>query len=641
MSGVKMDAKTLQQQALACYPNVEKAANILERVPYGNLSVREKLYLGGTYLQLGLFEKGFKFYHYRIYCHPEYKKLRTEFDITKYFKCSHLDQHNIFGKHLCVVLEQGYGDCFMWIRYLLYFTKMKISLVVPSSFHKRLIPSLDYTLKLCSMHNQLTVTDSIPAKYDYWCYLCDLSTIFGIPQQSGFHYMKPHSKYDAKWKSIIHQLKRTGHVNHGEGQVGNSSENKENRDDESRHKIIGINLDGMDKESDYRRVKVDTILPILNLPGYKFINLNIDRKIDHANVLKFPEAFDKDFPYCDTAAIIKHCDTVISVDTSIIHLAGAIGTPSILLLVHGKRAEWRWGLETNKSVWYSNVSIIRKPEFMNRRGKRFFVERICKTLCGNTHLLLDAHNYTTNNLVSYRDYSDLLNMKKKEATERIAMLTLVVGREYHWCVEKAIESKRQYCKKHNYDFILSGLDVYDETRPIAWSKIKMIQKHLSKYDYVFCSDADVVIMNDSITLESFIGEMSPSTNILLTRDWQNLNTGNWFLRNHPNVFSILEQVYAQKQCIHHRWWEQQGFIELYDSTPSIREQTKVIEESHLFNAYILEMPYCKLPESNKYRKGDFLIHFAGVDDKLQLKTQIEKALAENENGENNEEIKKE
>jgi hypothetical protein len=60
----------------------------------------------------------------------------------------------------------------------------------------------------------------------------------------------------------------------------------------------------------------------------------------------------------DTAALIAELDLVITVDTSIVHLAGALGRPTWLLLPY--RYEWRWGLEGERNNWYDSVSVLRQ-----------------------------------------------------------------------------------------------------------------------------------------------------------------------------------------------------------------------------------------------------------------------------------------
>jgi hypothetical protein len=67
-----------------------------------------------------------------------------------------------------------------------------------------------------------------------------------------------------------------------------------------------------------------------------------------------------------TAAAIKALDLVITVDTSIAHLAGALGVPTWLLLSWDP--DFRWGLEGSKTIWYPNVRIFRQPSFRDWRS---------------------------------------------------------------------------------------------------------------------------------------------------------------------------------------------------------------------------------------------------------------------------------
>ena len=60
----------------------------------------------------------------------------------------------------------------------------------------------------------------------------------------------------------------------------------------------------------------------------------------------------------DTAAAMKNLDLMISVDTSNIHLAGALGVKSILLLPYC--SDWRWFDNTSKTEWYDSVDIIKQ-----------------------------------------------------------------------------------------------------------------------------------------------------------------------------------------------------------------------------------------------------------------------------------------
>ena len=78
---------------------------------------------------------------------------------------------------------------------------------------------------------------------------------------------------------------------------------------------------------------------------------------------------DQDFPFIekylgknlrDTAILINSMDLVVSVDTAILHLSGALGKQTWGLLCSD--ADWRWGKEGNKTVWYSSVKLYRQSQ---------------------------------------------------------------------------------------------------------------------------------------------------------------------------------------------------------------------------------------------------------------------------------------
>jgi ADP-heptose:LPS heptosyltransferase len=82
-----------------------------------------------------------------------------------------------------------------------------------------------------------------------------------------------------------------------------------------------------------------------------------DALLDAHDVLQVGDALGD---FADTAALVAGLDLVISVDTSIAHLAGALGRPVWVLVTYVP--DWRWLLERDDSPWYPTARIFRQDE---------------------------------------------------------------------------------------------------------------------------------------------------------------------------------------------------------------------------------------------------------------------------------------
>ena len=63
--------------------------------------------------------------------------------------------------------------------------------------------------------------------------------------------------------------------------------------------------------------------------------------------------------FAETAALVEHMDVVVTVDTSVAHLAGAMGKPTWILLPFNP--DWRWMLDREDSPWYPTARLFRQP----------------------------------------------------------------------------------------------------------------------------------------------------------------------------------------------------------------------------------------------------------------------------------------
>jgi ADP-heptose:LPS heptosyltransferase len=85
--------------------------------------------------------------------------------------------------------------------------------------------------------------------------------------------------------------------------------------------------------------------------------------------------------FTDTAAVIANLDLVISVDTSVAHLAGAIGKPVWTLLPFVP--DWRWLLERDDSPWYPSMRLFRQTTMHDWNG---VFKQVQKSLIDNLEL---------------------------------------------------------------------------------------------------------------------------------------------------------------------------------------------------------------------------------------------------------------
>jgi len=108
-----------------------------------------------------------------------------------------------------------------------------------------------------------------------------------------------------------------------------------------------------------------------NIPLQDFeqlVDLNINliclhklNEIEELNSVSFKDKIisfdiDNDMAFVDTIAILKNIDVLLTVDTSIVHLAGVLGVKTILML--GYTSDWRWFAD-NEKVWYNSVELLR------------------------------------------------------------------------------------------------------------------------------------------------------------------------------------------------------------------------------------------------------------------------------------------
>jgi ADP-heptose:LPS heptosyltransferase len=112
-----------------------------------------------------------------------------------------------------------------------------------------------------------------------------------------------------------------------------------------------------------RSIELSALAPLLGVPA-TFFSLQKDVRAADAALLAgrkdVIQLADELADFSDTAAVMAQLDLIISVDTSTVHLAGALGRPVWILLPY--LPDWRWLLDRGTSPWYPTARLFRQDE---------------------------------------------------------------------------------------------------------------------------------------------------------------------------------------------------------------------------------------------------------------------------------------
>lgn len=235
--------------------------------------------------------------------------------------------------------------------------------------------------------------------------------------------------------------------------------------------------------------------------------------------------------------------------------------------------------------------------------------------------------------------------------KKIAVITTISNEIYYNRYKDAIKIKKEYCKYHNYDFIFKNYDNQNEDiKEKGWGKILLLYQCLKQYNYVFVSDADVVITNRDIRLEDIIFKYeTPNDCLLITTDYNSINSGNTIWKNCKKSYDILDEIIKigndkkryeiMEPYIPKGVYEQPSIIHLYNVNESVRKYIHIIPQYEI-NSYSKIIPQLRKPNilpiidsfvnRCNWTNGDLLVHFAGLNyiQNNQFIIEIESAINE-------------
>lgn len=247
-----------------------------------------------------------------------------------------LGKEDIAGRRILLWAEQGHGDTLHFCRYAPMVADLGATVVLGVN------PGLRALMSSLPGVSDVVDHNDVPPIFDRQCPLMSLPLVFG-------------TTFDTIPASVPYLTAPAGHLVQWRDRLG-----------PRRHPRIGVAWTGNPRHMNDRNrsLSLDMLQPLLALGCPLYC---LQRSLRPADIPAFalsgkirffgPELSD----FSETAALIMQMDLVIAVDTSIAHLAGALGKPVWLMLP--RAPDWRWLLDRDDSPWYPTMRLFRQPTF--------------------------------------------------------------------------------------------------------------------------------------------------------------------------------------------------------------------------------------------------------------------------------------
>lgn len=297
---------------------------IVDTVP-GDLTARFDL--AETLLLLGDFDRGWREYHWRY-------SLAHTARIERKVQRPRWDGRRIAGQTLLIHDEQGFGDTFQFLRMVAWAKERSGARVI-----LEVNPESLSLARRCQGFDEIVARGSLPPPFDVHCELMSLPMVMGLTLDhlpGALPYLSADAKRVAIWRKRLGKLPRP---------------------------LVALVWAGRPTHpNDANRSMVLADLAPLASSGATFLAVQKGPKAAEAKnppegmkVLALDDGI-KDFE--DTAAILSMADLLISVDSSPVHLAGALGRPVWALLPF--LPDWRWLLGRDDTPWYPSMRLFRQ-----------------------------------------------------------------------------------------------------------------------------------------------------------------------------------------------------------------------------------------------------------------------------------------
>ncbi|QLA68099.1 tetratricopeptide repeat protein [Enterobacter pasteurii] len=267
------------------------------------------------------------------------------------FRQPYWQGESLEGKRIMVMTEQGRGDEIQFCRYLTRLKHEKKASRVLFTGREALRPLIS---SLEGLDEYVLKPDE--HSFDYWCMLLDLPLWFlDTPQPfvTGERYLYCNPGSQIRWPIVSDKLK-----------VGLVWKGSTTHDNDARRSLSHFSV----------------LAPLLTIPHIHWVSLQKgageDEIAQWPQVQPLGERFEN---YSDTADVVDQLHLIIGVDTSVIHLAGAMGKPCWVILPDAQ-VDWRWLPQREDTYWYPNMRMFPRLRSECEQAVILRIEQALKSL---------------------------------------------------------------------------------------------------------------------------------------------------------------------------------------------------------------------------------------------------------------------
>ncbi len=286
-------------------------------------------------LTIGDYERGWREYEWRWQAYNEEPR---KFDQPMW------DGSDPFNKTIFIYAEQGLGDTFQFVRYAKELKERGATVIL------QVQKPLKDIIQLCPYVDLVVTRNQRPKHFDYHIALMSLplmcnTTLKNVPKD--IPYLYADKNLVNQWKNKLAHDKnfKIGICFRGNTQYQTNS---------------------LKRAVKAKSVSVEQFKQFADIPGVTLYSLQKMNDQEEVQILQNnqwltiagPDIDKANGRFMDTAAIIANLDLVITIDTSIAHLAGGMGKETWLLLP--KPADWRWMLDRDDTPWYPQMRLFRQ-----------------------------------------------------------------------------------------------------------------------------------------------------------------------------------------------------------------------------------------------------------------------------------------